>query len=127
MKGWDEQHSLACILPTCKMGKKTYSPGGFEAKIGFAKQFGVKDTEEKHRKSFIYYNPQLLVKERDTVKSPVGQISAQMPEQPKEEVENKKHMLDIFVPVIKHLLEQAESKCTADKENITMSQKPDSF
>lgn len=46
--------------------------------------------------------------------------------QPKE-VENKKHMLHIFVPVIKHLLEQAESKCTADKENITMSQNPDSF
>lgn len=36
-------------------------------------------------------------------------------------------MLHIFVPVIKHLLEQAESKCTADKENITMSQNPDSF
>lgn len=87
----------------------------------------MKDTNKNHRKSFINYNPQLLVKKQDAVKSPVSQISIQMPEEPKEEVENKKHMLDIFVPVIKHLLEQAESKCTADKENITMSQKPDSF
>ena len=67
------------------------------------------------------------MKERDAVKPPVSEISVQMPEPPKEEVENKRHMLGIFVPVIKHLLEQAESKCTADKENITMSQKPDSF
>lgn len=43
-----------------------------------------------------------------------------MPEQPGEEADNKNHVPGSFVPVIKHLLEQAESKCTADKENITM-------
>lgn len=114
----------AVSFPLAKW-RKIYSPGGFEAKIGFAKQSEVKGG--KPQEVFYQLHPQLPVKGRDAVKSPASQISIQMPDQPKEEVENKKHMLDIFVPVIKHLLEQAESKCTADKENITMSQNPDSF
>lgn len=39
----------------------------------------------------------------------------------------KKRHIRCCIPIIKHLLEQAESKRTADKENITKSQKPDSF
>jgi len=76
----------------------------------------------------VFYQPQSTTSgERKGHSQIFREISTQMPDQPKEEVENKRHMPDIFVPVIKHLLEQAESKCTADKENITMSQKPDSF
>lgn len=83
---------------------------------------GSKIQQKPHRNSFINHNPSILVKERDRVNGDAD--TTQTPLQPEE---NKKQVLNSFEPVIKHLLEQAESKCTADKENITMSPKPDRF
>lgn len=44
--------SWAVAFPLIKW-KKIYSPGGLEAKTGFVKHFGVKDTKKKHLKYFI--------------------------------------------------------------------------
>lgn len=64
-------------------------------KYGF-QNYGVNDAEKNHRNYFLNYSPKLLFKEREAVRSPARQIAIQMPEQPKEEVENKKHMLGIL-------------------------------
>lgn len=72
--------SWAVSFPLIKQ-RKIYFPGGLEAKAEFVKHFGMKDTKKNHRKSFINYNPQLLVRETQsnlqTVSSPPAHQDSQ--------------------------------------------------
>lgn len=106
--------------------REIYSPAGFEAKIRFSKLWSER-CWEKPQELFSKLQSKTSVQRKGG-----SQISGQTNHYPNARTakgrsgEQKAHAR-YFVPVIKHLLEQAESKCTADKENITMSQKTDSF
>lgn len=67
-ESWDESSpmSWAVSFPLIKQ-RKIYSPGGLEAKTGFVKHFGVKDIMKNHGNYFISYNPQLLVRETQSI------------------------------------------------------------
>lgn len=48
------------------------------------------------RKNMELFSQLLLVKERDAVRSPIGQISIPVPGEPKEKVENEKHVRGVL-------------------------------